>query len=172
MKPGDLIAALNGISVWTFGDLQYQYDKVPRGTEQIRMTVERNGGPADLSISLPERWWWTDLTFRQWTMEPRVYFESVALSESEKREYGLERGGFASKVKHVDMFAEMTKSHELRVGDIVFGVDGVERDAMANTAELFIKLRKTAGETVTLGVIRDGKRIQMPLKTYRMSFRK
>ena len=58
------------------------------------------------------------------------------------------------------------------VGDIIVGVDGVERDDLANTAELFIKLRKTAGDSVMLDVLRDGKRIQMPLKTYRMSFRK
>jgi hypothetical protein len=173
MKAGDRITALNGIPVWTFGDLQYYYDKVPRNAEGIRMTLDRGGKSLDILVTLPERWWWTDLTFRQWTVEPRVYFESVPLSESEKRQHNLvERGGFASQVKHVDMFAEMTKSHELRVGDIVFGVDGVERDALANTAELFIKLRKVAGETVTLDLIREGKRMQMKLKTYRLSFRK
>ncbi|MCI0418154.1 MAG: hypothetical protein L0387_09345 [Acidobacteria bacterium] len=173
MKPGDRIATLNGTPVWAFGDLQYHYDKVRRNAERIQMAVERNGTSIDLSIALPERWWWTDLTFRQWTIEPRVYFESLPLTELEKRERGLvEQGGFASKVRRVDMFAEMTKSHELRAGDIVFGVDGVQRDEVANTAELFIKLRKTAGETVTLDVIRDGKRMQMKLKTYKMSFRK
>jgi serine protease Do len=173
MTPGDRIATINGTSVWTFGDLQYHYDKVNRGAQQIRMSVDRDGTLVDLSIMLPERWWWTDLTFRQWTIEPRVYFDSVPLTDQEKRDLGLgNKGAFASKVKRVDMFAEMTKSHELRVGDIVFGVDGVQRDEVANTAELFIKLRKTAGETVTLDVIRDGKRMQMKLKTYKMSFRK
>lgn len=173
MKPEDRIAAINGTPVWTFGDLQHHYDKVNRNAERIQIGVDRAGTLIDLSIALPERWWWTDLTFRQWTIEPRVYFESAPLTEQEKREHGLlERGGFASKVKRVDMFAEMTKSHELRVGDIVFGVDGVQRDEVANTAELFIKIRKTAGETVTLDLIRDGKRMQMKLKSYKMSFRK
>ena len=59
-----------------------------------------------------------------------------------------------------------------KVGDIVFAVDGVERDEIANTAELYMRLRKTAGETYTLDVLRDGQRMQMPLKTFRMSFRK
>jgi hypothetical protein len=173
MTPGDRLAAINGTPVWTFGDLQYHYDEVNRNAERIQMTVDRAGTLIDLSIALPERWWWTDLTFRQWTIEPRVYFDSVSLTDQEKRDQNLvERGGFASKVRRVDMFAEMTKSHELRVGDIVFGVDGVQRDEVANTAELFIKLRKSAGETVTLDVIRDGKRIQKKLKTYKMSFRK
>ena len=66
----------------------------------------------------------------------------------------------------------MMKSHDLRVGDIIVAVDGTARDELANTPELFIKLRKTAGDTVTLDVIREGKRLRMPLQTYRMSFRK
>lgn len=172
IRPGDRIAELNGVPVWTFGDLQYRLDKVPRNAQQIRIGIERDGAALDLSITPPERWWWTDLTFRQSSVEPRVYFDSRPLSEGEKRKYGLERGGFASEVTHVDMFADLAKSHQLRLGDIVYGVDGVERDDTANIAELFIKLRKTAGDTVTLGVIRDGKRLQMKLKTYRLSFRK
>ena len=173
MQPGDRITSINGTLVWTFGDLQYHYDKVNRNAERIQIAVDRAGTLIDLAIALPERWWWTDLTFRQWTIEPRVYFDSVALTDQEKRDQGLvDRGGFASRVKRVDMFAEMTKSHELRVGDIVFGVDGIQKDEIANTAELFIKIRKTAGETLTLDVIREGKRMQMKLKTYKMSFRK
>ena len=172
MRPGDRITGLNGTPVWTFGDLQYHYDKVDRHAERIQITAGRDGESIDLSIALPERWWWTDLGFRQSTVDPRVYFESRPLTEPEKREQGLKPDGFASQVNYVDSVAELLRNHELRVGDIVFGVDGVERDEIANTAELFIKLRKTAGQTVTLDLIRDGKRMQMQLKTYRMSFRK
>jgi len=173
MKPEDHITAVNGTPVWTFADLQYQYDKVDRKAQQVQIAVDRAATPIKLAVQLPERWWWTDLTFRQWTVEPRVYFDSVPLTDQEKRDQGLaQRGGFASKVKRVDMFAEMTKSHDLRVGDVVFGVDGVQQDEVANTAELFIKLRKTAGETVTLDVLREGKRMQTTLKTYKMNFRK
>jgi C-terminal processing protease CtpA/Prc len=172
MKPGDRITQLNQTPVWTFGDLQYYYDKVPRSAQQIQLAVDRDGRSLQLSLALPARWWWTDLTFRQWSVEPRVYFESVPLTESEKLQQGLMANGFASKVKRVDSFAEIMKSHELRVGDIIFGVDGVERDDLANTADLFIKLRKKAGDTVTLDLIRDGKKMQMKLTSYRMSFRK
>ena len=44
---------LNGTPVWTFGDLQYHYDKVDRSAEQIRITVERGGEPIDLPVALP-----------------------------------------------------------------------------------------------------------------------
>jgi len=172
MKPGDRITALNGTPVWTFGDLQYQYDKVDRRAERISLSVDRSGEPIDLTVALPARWWWTDLTFRQSTVEPRVYFASRPLTEAEKLRCGLPPEGFASEVTRVDELVKMVKSHELRVSDIIVGVDGVERDELADTAELFIKLRKKAGDSVMLDVLREGKRISMPLKTYRMSFRK
>jgi hypothetical protein len=172
MKPGDTIAKLNGTPVWSFGDLQYYYDKVNRTAEKVRIAVDRGGESADLTLSLPQRWWWTDLRFRQSSVEPRLYFEDRPISEAEKVKLGLKPNGFASEVKFVAEFAKLMKTHELKVGDIVFGVDGVETDEIANTAELFMKIRKTAGDSVTLDVLRDGKRIKMALKTYRMSFRK
>jgi hypothetical protein len=172
MKPGDRIATLNGTPVWTFADLQYYYDKVDRTAKQVQIKVDREGKSIDLAVALPTRWWWTDIRFRQLSIDPRVYFESRPLTEEEKRKNGLEPTGFASAVTHVDSFAQMMKSHDLHPGDIIFGVDGVQKDEIANTAEFFIKLHKTAGDSVTLDVLRDGKRIQMPLKSYRMSFRK
>ena len=53
-------------------------------------------------------------------------------------------------------FRQDPEDARLRVGDIIYAVDGVERDEIANTAELFIKLRKMPGESVTLG--RDSQR--------------
>ena len=105
-------------------------------------------------------------------MDPRLDFEDRPLSAEEKRKLGLVPDGFASQVKYVSDLAKVRKTHELRTGDIIYAVDTVERDEVANTAELFLKLRKSAGQTAMLGVIRNGQRIQMPLQTYVLSFRK
>jgi hypothetical protein len=172
MRPGDRIAAVNGTPVWSFGDLQYHYDKVPRDAKQVQITVDRNGQPLELSVALPERWWLTDLRFRQLSVDPRSEFESRPLTEAEKRKYDLKLDGFAGEVIRIGGFAEMLKVHDLKLGDIVCAVDGIELDDIANTPELFIKLRKTAGETVSLDVIRDGRRIKMPVNLQRMYFRK
>jgi hypothetical protein len=126
----------------------------------------------DLAVKLPQRWWLTDLRFRQLSVDPRPEFESRPLTEDEKRKYELKPDSFASEITRIGGFAEMLKVHELKAGDVVFAVDGVERDEVANTPELFIKLRKNAGDTVTLDVIRDGKRMKMPVRTQRMYFRK
>lgn len=40
LQPGDRIAALNGQRVWTFGDFQYQYDRIPRDARHIELGLE------------------------------------------------------------------------------------------------------------------------------------
>jgi hypothetical protein len=172
MQPGDVITALNGKLVYTFGDLQYTYDKVDRKAEKIELTVDRAGKPVKLTVDLPIRWWWTDLRFRQSSVDPRLYFEDKPLTPEERKALGLNPDGFASEVKYVSDFAKVMGSHELKLGDVIFAVDGVETDKLAHTAELYLKLRKAVGSEVMLDVLRAGQRIKMPLKSSRMSFRK
>jgi len=172
MQAGDEIAGLNGTPVYTFGDLQYRYDKLPRDARQMSVTVNRGGRPVELAIALPAQWWVTDLRFRQLSVEPRPEFESRPLTAAEKEKLGLKAAGFAAEVKSIGGFAQMLKVHELKAGDIVFAVDGVEVDEIADTPELYIRLRSKAGDKVTLGYIRDGKQAKMEVRTQSMAFRK
>jgi hypothetical protein len=172
MKPGDRIAAWNGVPVWTFGDVQYRYDKVDRRAKSLGIAVDRNGQSVNLKVELPPRWWWTDLRFRQSSVDPRLDFEDRPLTGDEKQKLGLKPDGFASQVKYVADMAKIRNSHDLHVGDVIVAVDGVERDEFANTAELYLKLHIKAGESAKLEVIRDGKRVTMPIQSYVLSFRK
>lgn len=172
LRAGDRIARWEGDTVWTFGDLQYRYDKVSRTAKTVRMTVDRGGEPQELTVTLPALWWRTDTRYRQSSVEPRSYFEDRALTAEEKAKYGLRADGFASQVKYVSSMAQSVQAHDLKVGDIIVAVDGKESDANADMASLYIVLHKTPGDTATLDVLRDGQRISMPLKTVRMSFRK
>src|SRR5215469_12241966 len=42
MQAGDRVVAWNGAPVWTFGDVQYQYDRVDRRARELRIAVERD----------------------------------------------------------------------------------------------------------------------------------
>ncbi len=173
MQAGDLITSVNGTPVYTFADLQHYYDKTDRRqAKTVPFTVERGGKTESLTVTLPPRWWYYDVRFRQSSVDPRLYFESRPLTEAEKRERGLPLDGFACEVTRLDSFGLMMKSHELKVGDVIFAVDGVERDPYANTAELYMKLKLTPGDKVKLDVLREGKRMQSVLTSYRLSFRK
>jgi serine protease Do len=172
MKAGDRIAAWNGVSVLTFGDVQYRYDQVDRHAKNVKVTVARGGQPVDLTVELMPRWWWTDLRFRQSSVDPRLDFEDRPLAADEKQKLGLKPDSFASQVKYVSEMAKIRKTNDLRVGDVIVAVDGVERDEFANTAELYLKLHTKAGDSAKLEIVRDGKRMEMPIHTFILSFRK
>ncbi len=172
MQAGDTITHFNGKRIWTFGDLQWEYDRVDRRAEKIQLQVARGGKNVELEVALPDFWWLTDIAYRNWSVDPRVYFNSEPLTTVQKNNLGLDPDGFAGRVTHIDRVAELLGNHELVVGDIVYAVDGKTRDEIANTAELFLKLRKQAGDRCTLQIIRNGERMETALKTDRMSFRK
>jgi len=172
LKPGDRITSWNGVPVWTFGDVQYRYDKVDRHAKSIKIGIDRGGHATELTVELPPRWWWTDLRFRQSSVEPRTDFEDRPLTADQKQRLGLKTDGFASEVKYIPQMTKVRGTHDLRVGDVVAAVNGVESDALANTADLYLKLYLKAGESAKLDVIRAGKRITLPIHTYSLSFRK
>ena len=172
MRAGDVIRSLNGVDTWTFGDFQWEYGRVPHTADRIALTVERDGSLLGLEVRLPDFWWHTDLTYRNLSVEPRVYFASEPLNGREKASLGLDPEGFAGRVNYIDPISELLGSHELQDGDIVYGVDGAIRDELAQAPEYYIKWRKQAGSRVTLQVLRGGDHLEVPLKTERMSFRK
>ena len=84
MKAGDRITSVNGTAVLTFADLQHYYDKTDRrAAKTAPFTVEREGKTEALTVTLPSRWWWTDVRYRQSSVEPRLYFDSRPLTEAE-----------------------------------------------------------------------------------------
>ncbi len=171
MQAGDKITQLNGTPVYTFADLQYYYDKVDRDADGVRLAVDRDGKAMEIPVELPMRWWFTDLGYRQWSMEPRLPFRSHPLTESEKSELKLDPTGFAARVTGVDDFIT-AGSYDIKAGDVIFAVNGIETDPIANTPELYIKLHVKAGEVVKLTLLRDGKRMESDVHTTQVNFRK
>ncbi len=171
LQPGDTITHLNGIPVRTFGDLQYHYDKVRRDARHISLGIRRGDQHDDLNIELPERWWLTDLEYRHWTVEPVVFFQTQPLSAEKKKELSLMADGFAGKVTERERFHDFA-SPPIKVGDIVYGVENVFADELANTPELHIKLRHRAGSKLKLHVLRGQERFVSELATQRQNFRK
>jgi hypothetical protein len=172
MRPGDLIVAMEGASVLTFGDLQYEYNKAPKAAKQVTIAVDRSGERRDLTVSLPQDWWWTDLYHRFWTVEAKTFFTSRPLSADEKRAVGLPGDGFASEIVNVDPAAQVYNVHRLKAGDIVTAVDGVQRDDFTQKLDTYITLTVESGSAFTVDFLRDGEAMQMDVRTYRESFRK
>ena len=68
--------------------------------------------------------------------------------------------------------AMVLELHEVRPGDVIYAVDGVESDPLVSDCLLHLRLNVTAGNETTLGVIRDGARLDMTVRTQRQLYRK
>ena len=78
----------------------------------------------------------------------------------------------ASEVSEVDPGAQPLRIHTLKERDIIYSVDGVEKDPFAKDVVLYMQLNTIAGKDVKLGVIRDGQKIEEIIHTERQYFRK
>lgn len=178
MRSGDAIVEIEGSPVLTFGDFLYVYDRLDRTSTELSLAVERRERPearaarVAVDIELPPLWWVHDLKHRRWSVDPVTYFDSDPLSAERKSALGLAPEGFACEVTAVKSWAPVLHTHTLEMGDVIFAVDGVETDPLATSCDLYIQLRVRAGDSVTLGVLRDGVRIDTPLNTHRQNFRK
>ncbi len=178
MSAGDTIVAIEGTPVFTFGDFLHVYDQLDRASTEMSLAIERRASPAvqptrvTLELELPRLWWAHDLKHRRWSVDPVIYFESEPLTAERKSVLGLEAQGFACDVTKVRSWARSIGTHTLEVGDVVVSVNGVETDPLATSCSLYIQLRVRAGDSVTLGIIRNGERIDTMLNTERQHFRK
>lgn len=159
----DVIKTIEGKAVLTFGDFQFQLDKVNRHSKYLSIEVLRNEKLLNLRLTLNKEWWKTDLEFRHWSNQPRVYFKSKPLSPKEKKEYGLEEKGFAAKVEKVDIEAVFNENHSLKVGDIITAVNGTTFNMFTDDIETHIILSHSGLKEVNLSVIRNGQSLKLKL---------
>lgn len=172
MQSGDLITALNGEDVLTFGDFIYHYDKLPNSSQEMTLTVDRNDEPVELDVDLPQEWWRVDTYYRFWSVEPQLYFFNEPLTGEEKKRYGFREDGFASRITETDPGAITLRLHSLQEGDIIYAIDGVEHDPRTQDAALYIILTKKAGAELTVSILRDGQKIDQKIRTHREHYRK
>lgn len=172
LQPGDRITGINGVPVITFADLQYEYDKIPRESRHFELEIDRGGSRHVLSVDLPALWWKYDVGFRYWSIDPLIYFDAEPIPADEKQELGLPAESFASRVSEIDPIAPQLGLHQLEVGDVIVGVNGVASDPTLPDARLYLRLNVTPGEPAQLTVLRDGQRSEMKIKTKRQFYRK
>ena len=108
MKPGDRITALNGTPVWTFGDVQYRYDKVDRhATEDADLRGPRRHRPSILTSRCRRAGGGPTCASASRAWSRGLDFEDRPLTDAEKQKLGLKPDGFASQVKYVAEFAKI-----------------------------------------------------------------
>jgi len=110
----------------------------------------------------PQRWSIAGLPD---TVPSEPYAKSEPICQSEKEALGLDSGSFASRIEEVHFLARVTRAN-LKVGDLIYAVDGVSECEVARTATDYIQVRHRPGETVNLRILRDHGELTIPVRLY------
>jgi serine protease Do len=163
MKAGDVLVEVNRLPVATFTDVQYALHKAPTVGE-LPVKWNRGGKPMEAKLKLPEGWRQTDVSWRRSLkgLEPASGLNGDDLTLKEKKEIGLSPKALAFRQGNFP--AKQARQAGVQQNDIIVGVDGKALDMTARQFDAFIRLNYRKGDTVTVEVLRDGKRLPLRMK--------
>jgi hypothetical protein len=165
VRPGDVLTGAGSAAVITPADLQFVLDAVPDpGSITLRLARDGREIPS-VSLSLPRGWRRADISWRpsQGGVPPTIGIWAKPLSDAEKRERGIPPGRLGLLVNFMFPGPDWAKTRgDLRANDVIIGLDGKELPSM-NTRQFHsrFRLRYDVGQTVTVNVIREGKRVDV-----------
>jgi hypothetical protein len=165
LKRSDVIKKINDTLVHTFTDIQYALHKLPMEATKVSLTVLRKRKELKIEVNLPEHWRVTDINKRSMghILTPFPGFWSKSVPSSRKKKWGLKKSGFASEVTKFWVNTNGKKAG-MRVGDIVYEVDGVQQTPLAHNAMIHIRLNYKPGDTIQVKVLRGGKKLGFSYK--------
>jgi serine protease Do len=162
IRTGDRMRTLNGYSVASFADVQYALHKAPRSGE-IPVTWEHDGKALEAKLRVSEGWRKTNLTWRtsMLSMLPSISLTGDDLTPAQKKAIGLDEKRLAFKQEQ--FVHREAKAAGIQPGDIIIGVN----DLVQNVAMLeffgYVRQNFLVGDKITINVIRNGKRIDLPM---------
>ena len=115
--------------------------------------------PGDLD---PERWQRAAAHLSPKPAQLKIAQEKP-LTAAEKTAQGIEADGFATRILRTNLMARLLGA-PLKPGDILVSADGVRSSAQSRSALDYIRTTYRPGQTVTLTILRDGRRIERRLR--------
>lgn len=163
LKAGDVLHKVNGLSVYSFGDLQYALHKAPaKGSLPIEWL--RGSKALDARLTLTQGWKKTDLSWRPSlrTLEPASGLHGQDLTAAEKKTLGLKAEQLA--FRQGNFLTKQAQLAGIEINDIVLGIDGKHLEMTARQFDIYVRLNCSKDETITVNVIRKGQRLDVKMK--------
>ena len=163
LRAGDLLRTLNGRTVASLADAQYALHRAPVKGE-IPVTWRRDGKERTGTLHLAAGWRRTNITWRPSLLDllPATSLYGTDLSAAEKKALGL--GARRLAFRQDRPIPKDLAAIGLREMDVVIGLDG--RVLNMTVAEFLAYVRRNylVGDRVSLNVLRQGKRVDLPLR--------
>jgi hypothetical protein len=165
LKTLDIVERLNGVPIHSFGDAQYALDIAPK-TGAIEVVWRRGDKILKDKLALPEDWRRTDMSWRTSLryLIPTVRLWGIDLTPEEKKALELPANRLAFRTKTVSAQAQ---SAGIRAGDVILGIDDKPFEMNRERFITYLQSRYLIGDPVKVNVLRDGKRLSLPMTIIR-----
>jgi predicted metalloprotease with PDZ domain len=163
LKKGDLLQTVGAVPIHSIADVQFALDRAPRKGE-IELKWKRDGKTNSGMLALPEGWRRGDVSWRPSLrrMVPSLPLRGTELSAGEKKTLGLEPGQVAFRQRS-PVSAQAEKAG-VRAGDVITGIDGKPlRGTDVDALRDHVRRQYLVGDRIQINVLRDGKRLDVPL---------
>jgi serine protease Do len=160
---GDVIRRLGGIPVHSLADIQLGLERAPR-KGVVALSWERQGKTRSGELSLPEGWRKSDITWRpsMQRLVPTFPLDGNDLKAEEKKALGLDVKQLAFRQR--PQVPSRAREAGIRPGDIILGVDDRPFPGMDGYGlDRYVRREYLVGDRVTINVLREGKRLSVPL---------
>ena len=162
LRAGDVLRSVNGLPTASFADVQYALHQAP-AAGVMPVTWVRNKQQRTGNMTLAKGWRKSDISWRgsMWALEPAASVYGRDLFEEEKRKLGLgpKRLAFAMG----KFVPQPARRSGIRADDIILGIDGRKLEMTMLQFNVFIRLNFQPGDRIVYNVIRNGKRLEIPM---------
>lgn len=162
LQPGDVLEKIGSVSVNSLGDAQFALDKAPKqGT--IDATWLRGGKQMKGQLTLDKGWRKADLAWRPSMRNqlPSARLFGRDLDAKERKAHGLSEKQLAFWQKYP--VSDKAKAAGVQEGDIILGFDNKLLELNAYDFLRHVRGNYLIGDRVTIDVLRNGKRLKLPM---------
>jgi hypothetical protein len=166
LKKGDVLRRLGSVPIHSIADALYGLELAP-GSGTVEAVWTRGHEPMSGKLALSSGWRKSDLSWRpsMRSMVPSLPVRGADLTASEKATLGLKPDQLA--VRQRTPVGEAAQAAGVRAGDILLGIDkelvGLDWEGLRK----FVRREYLAGDRVQLILLRDGRRMTLPLELSR-----
>lgn len=163
LRPGDKVETIQGLRVSSFADVQYALHKAPFKGD-IPLSWKRDDKTHEGTLAVDEGWKKTNVTWRPSMLDllPALTIFGTDLTLEEKAKLGL--GPKQLAFRQNAPVHSRAQAMGVRAGDIILGLEDRKLSFTVNEFLGYVRRNYLIGERVTLNLLRDGKRVDLPIK--------
>jgi serine protease Do len=163
LKPGDRIRRVAEVPIRSQADVQYALDRAPK-SGALELAWLRGGDEQTGTLKLPDGWKRGDISWRPSTQHfvPSARLYGKNLPAEERTKLGLSATQLA--FTQTDFVPTQAKNAGIRTGDVIVGLGGKRPEMDVVGFIDHVQRSYLVGETIVVGVLRDGQPLELPMK--------